>query len=514
MSLTGDLDGLCRPDPEESRHVRRLTLTRRRGSKIMNAVILLALVLVIAMTARILRDGDTTAAAGDQTVTVDTGTVSATVSASGNTEAATTVDVSFEGTGGVVRRLYVKEGQKVHKDQVLAVVDQTSARQTLASARAQLASAQAGYATTTQGLSPAERAQNASSIASAETSVRSAEVSLRAARATYALDRRQQNAAVQRAEHALASAAPDEKGGARAELIQARSSRASLLLQDRQQISAQEVGLASAKDQLASAKASAAVASEGPRSGELQAAQAQVDSAQVGVDQARTSFDQTVLRAPVGGTVSSVNGAVGQSSSGSSSSTSSSTTSTDSSSDSSGSGFVVLTSKNLLEVTAYVAEADIADVEVGQSATVTLSATGTEIAGEVTGVDTTETVTNNVVEYGVTVRLDKTKGVRLGQTSELVINTGEKQGVTRVSSSALTTIGDRTTATVQHEDGSTETVVVTTGLQGDSQTEILSGLLPGDVVVVPQQEGGSDTGFTFPGGGPGGGPVGGFGGAP
>ena len=478
----------------------------------MNAVILLALLLVIAMTARIVRDGDTTAAASDQTVTVDTGTVSATVSASGNTAAATTVDVNFEGSGGIVRRLYVKEGQKVRKDQVLAVVDQTSARQSLESARAQLASAQAGYSTTTQGLSTAEQAQNAASVASAETSVRSAEVSLRGARSTYALDRRQQNSAVERAEHALAAASPDQKGTARTELIQARNTRASKLLQDRQQISSQEVGLASAQDQLASAKASAAVSAQPPRSGELQSAQAQVDSAQVAVDQARTTLDQTVLRAPVSGTVASVNGAVGQSSSASTSSSSSSS-STDSSS-SAGSGFVVLTSKNQLEVTAYVAEADIADVEVGQSATVTLSATGTEIAGEVTSVDTVETITNNVVEYGVTVRLDKTKGVRLGQTSELVINTGEKQGVTRVSSSALTTIGDRTTATVQHEDGSTETVVVTTGLQGDSQTEILSGLLPGDVVVVPQQEGGSDTGFTFPGGGPGGGPVGGFGGAP
>jgi multidrug efflux pump subunit AcrA (membrane-fusion protein) len=486
-------------------------MTRRRGSKIMNAVILLALVLVIVMTARIVTDDDTAESSADTTVTVDTGTVSATVSASGNTAAATSVDVSFEGTGGIVRQLNVKEGEKVRKGQVLAVVDQTSARQTLASARAQLASAQASYATTTQGLSSAERAQNATSIASAETSVRSAEVSLRAARATYSLDRRQQNTAVRRAEHALASAAPDQKASARAELIQARNSRDSLLLQDRQHISSQEVGLASANDQLASARASAAVTAQAPRSGELQAAQAQIDSAQVVVDQARTTYDQTVLCAPVGGTVASVNGAVGQSSSSSSSSSDSSTT--DDSSSSTGSAFIVLTSKNLLEVTAYVAEADIIDVEVGQSATVTLSASGTEIAGEVTSVDTNETITNNVVEYGVTVRLDKAKGVRLGQTSELVISTGEKEGVTRVSSSALTTIGARTTATVQREDGSTETVVVTTGLEGDSQTEILSGLVPGDTVVIPQQEG-SDTGFTFPDGGPGGGPVGGIGGAP
>ena len=492
--------------------MRRPTLTRRRGSRIMNAVILLALVLVIVMTARVVRDDDTAESASDQTVTVDTGTVAASVSASGNTAAVSTVEVNFEGAGGIVRDLYVEEGQKVRKNQVLAVVDRTSALQELATAQAQLDSAEASYTTTTQGLSPAERAQNAESVDVAEASVHSAEVSLRAARSTYSLDRAQQNAAVKRAENALEAAAPQDKATARNELIQARNSRDSMLLADRQQITSQEANLRSAKAQLASTKASNAVAAEAPRSGELAAAQAQIDSAEVVVEQARTTLEETVLRAPVAGTVSTVTGAVGQSSSGSSSSSSSETT-TDTSSSSASTAFITLTSKNALEVTAYVAEADIIDVEVGQSANVTLSASGTEIAGEVTSVDTNETITNNVVEYGVTVRLQKSKGVRLGQTSELVINTGEKEGVTRVSSSALTTIGDRTTATVQHDDGSTESVVVTTGLEGDSQTEILSGLSPGDTVVIPQQEG-SDTGFTFPGGGPGGGPAGGLGGAP
>ena len=109
---------------------------------------------------------------------------------------------------------------------------------------------------------------------------------------------------------------------------------------------------------------------------------------------------------------------------------------------------MVLTGTDALQVTADVAEADIADVEVGQRATVTLSASGTEVAGTVTSVDSIETVTNNVVEYGVTVTLDTTKGVRLGQSAQVVVTTGAKQQVVRVSSSALTSIGQTTTATV------------------------------------------------------------------
>ncbi|MGC4113034.1 MAG: hypothetical protein QM747_21975 [Nocardioides sp.] len=39
---------------------------------------------------------------------------------------------------------------------------------------------------------------------------------------------------------------------------------------------------------------------------------------------------------------------------------------------------------------------------------------------------------------------------------------------------------------------------VTTGLEGDTYTEVLSGLQAGDVVVLPQQSSTGSTGFTFP----------------
>jgi hypothetical protein len=155
-----------------------------------------------------------------------------------------------------------------------------------------------------------------------------------------------------------------------------------------------------------------------------------------------------------------------------------------------------------------VAEADINNVKVGQSVEVTLSANDRRLRGTVSQVAATSTVTNNVVEYAVTVRLAGIDGVKLGQTAQLVITTGEKESVLRVSSSALTTVGDVTTATVQTSGGKTETRQVTTGLEGDTYTQIVSGLSDGDVVVMPEQSTGSSTEFTFPGGG---GPVGGLG---
>jgi HlyD family secretion protein len=70
----------------------------------------------------------------------------------------------------------------------------------------------------------------------------------------------------------------------------------------------------------------------------------------------------------------------------------------------------------------------------------------------------------------------------------------------RVECDPEVVIGDNTTATVQNDDGSTRTVQVVAGLEGDGFTEILSGLSDGDTVVLPEQAD-APTGFTFPGGG-------------
>jgi hypothetical protein len=161
-----------------------------------------------------------------------------------------------------------------------------------------------------------------------------------------------------------------------------------------------------------------------------------------------------------------------------------------------------LVSARTLQVTADVAEADINNVRVGQQVAVTVSADNKQLSGTVQGVAPTSTVTNNVVEYAVNVRLDGTSGVKIGQTVQLVITTGDKKSVLRVASSALTTVGHTTTATVKAADGTTATRVVQTGLVGDTFTEVLTGLSTGDVVVMPQQSATTTGGgFTFPGAG-------------
>lgn len=508
-----------------------------RGA-IINTVLVLAILAVAGMSWWVMRGDDTAAASSATTTEVTRGDVVASVTASGNVASATDVAVDFEGTGGTVTGLYVQAGDKVKKGQILAEVDATEAKQTLRSARIQLQSAQASYAETVAGQTSAEKAVDQSSLTQAQRSVSQAIMDLNQTRATARLNRSQQNSALARAqkavtdaEQALAKAQKNNQtygtsetaqgvqtartalSQARSTLVTTRQQRASALLSDNQQIAQRRAAVTAAREQLTSTRASIALNGQGATDSQIASARAQVDTAQVTVDQAQDAVDQTVLRAPAAGTIAAVNGAVGESSSGSSTSSSASSSSASSSTTSTSSdasGFITLVSTDVLEVTTYVAEADIDDVDAGQSATITLSASGTELPGTVSSVDTVQTVTNNVVEYGVTVRLDQTKGVRLGQTAEVVITTGEKDDVLRVATSALTTIGDRTSATLQNEDGTTESVAVEVGLAGDSQTQVISGLDQGDVVVVPQTDSDSSE-LTFPAGGPGGGGFGGMG---
>ena len=228
-------------------------------------------------------------------------------------------------------------------------------------------------------------------------------------------------------------------------------------------------------------------------------------SARIQVAQARTALDETVLRAPVAGTIAVVNGTVGTSSA-STGSGADSTTSTSN-------GFVSITSLDSLQVKAYVAEADINDVELGQDVTVTFSAKNTSVQGVVSAIDTQDTVTNNVVTYGVTVTvIDPPATLKIGQTASISIITATKSGVLVAQSSAITTVGGTSTVTVR-KDGKDTVQTVTTGIVGDTGTEILTGVVAGDVLVVPTSAGGAG-GFTFPGGGPPGGLGGGLGGTP
>jgi multidrug efflux pump subunit AcrA (membrane-fusion protein) len=388
---------------------------RRRPA--LTTVAIAALALAAVVVAVIVVGSPAASSARERTVTVARGVIQSTVSSSGNLEPANEADVDFA-TSGEVTHVYVKEGQHVSKDDILAKVDPDAANVALAQAEADLQSAQ-------DALDDAEEAESSSTTAT----------------------------------------------------------------------TAQAKGGSDTSGQSSSATSTMTVA----------AAQAKVDSAQLSVESAEKAVAATTLRAPMAGTVTAVNGSVGQTVSGGSSSSASSSSSSSSGSDgtsvagglggsganssasssSGGSSFVTLAQISRFRMQVSLSESDIGSVKVGQPATVTVNAaSGEQFAARVTDIGVLSSSSgsgaSSAVSYPVTLTLDQTgKALKAGMSATADIVTSQVTGLA-VPSQALS----GSTVTVEADDGTQTTQRVQTGVVGDATTQIVSGLKAGDEVVV------------------------------
>ncbi|MEU4246051.1 biotin/lipoyl-binding protein [Amycolatopsis sp. NPDC026612] len=260
-------------------------------------------------------------------------------------------------------------------------------------------------------------------------------------------------------------------------------------------------------------------------------AQAKLDQAQLDVQTAQQALDNTTLYAPGAGTVTAVNGSVGQQSSsgsaassqsssgsgqGGQGSSSNSSSASSSSSSSSSSGFITITNLSGLVVNTSVAEIDVSKVKAGQNATVTLNALPDKpIQATVSSVNLTPTTSGSVVSYGAQLALTSPPdGLRPGQSASVVITVAEAQNALSVPAAAVQTVGSTNVVTVQ-ENGQNVSRQVQVGLRGESTVQITSGLTEGENVVLTATAATGSTGGTNRTGGTGGtGGLGGTGGFP
>ncbi len=152
------------------------------------------------------------------------------------------------------------------------------------------------------------------------------------------------------------------------------------------------------------------------------------------------------------------------------------------------SGFAV-ESNGQFKVEAYVAEADIAKISVGDMASSTLDAYGSDIDFEekVTAIDPAETVIEGVPTYKVTLMfLQNDSRIRSGMTANLEILTHEENNVVAIPYRAIIDNDGSMTVRLVNKDGKTYTTVpVTVGLKGsDGTIAVLSSLKAGDKVVT------------------------------
>jgi multidrug efflux pump subunit AcrA (membrane-fusion protein) len=362
----------------------------------------------------------------ERTVTIARGVIQSTVSGSGNLEPANQADVDFA-TSGEITHVYVKAGQHVAEDELLAKVDPSAANVALAQAEASLQSAQdaldqaeSSTTTTTTSASTATAAQSGGSTGAGG-----------------------------------GSDSGSGSGGSTSTMT----------------VAAAQANVDSAQLSVTSAeKALDATTLRAPMAGTVTAVNGSVGTTVSGGGSSSSSSSSSDASSG-----SSVAGGLGGSGSASSSSGSSSSSS-----------FITLAQISRFKMEVSLSESDIGSVKVGQPATVTVNAaSGEEFAARVTDIGVLSSSSGSgsatsAVSYPVTLTLDQTgKGLKAGMSATADIVTSQVTGIA-VPSQAL--VGS--TVTVEAADGTQTTQRVQTGVVGDSTTQVVSGLKVGDEVVV------------------------------
>jgi HlyD family secretion protein len=227
------------------------------------------------------------------------------------------------------------------------------------------------------------------------------------------------------------------------------------------------------------------------------------------VEAAQRDVDNTVLRAPVTGTVSAINGLVGeflQPSSGVSALAPGSTapipglSGTSSNSSLSlgnpatgaqrpgGTQFMILDNINTFQVVVPFEESDAAKVAPNQKVDVTFDAVpDLTRAGTVVSVSPTGSNISSVINYYATVVLNETDPrLKDGLTAQARVITNQVQDVLTVPNSAVRKSGDQSTVTIIDANGTQQQVRFQPGLVGDDRTQVISGLREGQEVILRQ----------------------------
>jgi HlyD family secretion protein len=438
-------------------------------------------------------------------------------------------------TSGQLTEIDVKVGDQVKDGQVLAKLDSTTQRSSLASAQAALLSAQAALQAAQSPLTSAQIEQLQHAVTGAETSYND---TVNSVNATNNADAQQVQTDQNQLSHdqglynanSCGDSSPPPACQGPQGYIAAVNSDSTKLAQDQSkqpldQISGQrriDQGL----QQITTAQDNLTVQSQ-VKPNSVAQAQAQVASSQAQVQSAQMALDQTVLSAPVDGTVNSINGVVGETAGGSGSTTSQSPGSSgpapsgsssgsgssgsasgaSSGSGSSGSATIVLASTSGYQAVVPFAESDAAKLSSNQDVNLTFDAVpNLIISGKVLTLAPTATVVSNVVNYYATIVLNSNDPrLRAGMTTNASVTIKEVHDVLTVPNAAIQSNSGTQTVNLMRS-GQQVSTQVEPGLIGDSTTEVKAGLSDGDQVALPTsrstpatQPGGGNRGFFGPG---------------
>ena len=451
-----------------------------------------------------------------QTVKVERTNLPITITANGTVQPEQSVNVSPK-TAGILKRLLVKEGDRVQSGQIVAEMDDSNFQGQLIQAQAQLASAQANLDKLLTGNRPQEIAQveaqraaaqanldklvagnRAQDIAQAQAQLVSAQANLQEAELN--LDRSQQ----------LATAGATSQRDLDTSRTAYNTAKAKVD-QQVQVLSLQTTGtrpeeIAQARAQVEQLKQAVSLQKTGARSEEIAVARAQVLSAQGQLTTVQTLINDTVLRAPFNGVVTRKFADPGA--------FVTPTTSSSAVTSATSSSILAIAAKN--QIVAKVAETSISQIKVGLKVTIEADAyPGKSFEGQVSQVATQSTVDQNVTNFEVkSTVIDLQRELQAGMNVTVKFVAGTLDNALVIPTVAIVRQDQGTGVYLagKGEDGKSKFQPITTGLSVEDKTVVNSGLAAGDRVMLSFPKGErpiSRTPSVFPGVGGGSGGSGG-----
>jgi len=154
---------------------------------------------------------------------------------------------------------------------------------------------------------------------------------------------------------------------------------------------------------------------------------------------------------------------------------------------------VAMADLDRLEVRVDLSEFDIARVQSGQKAIVSVDALGGEsFTGKVRFAALAGTNATGVVTFPVQVALSDAHGLKPGMNVSVRIIVAQRRDVVQVPLEVVTQDGDEATVLVLDASGQPVSRTVKLGLANNKSVEIVKGLRPGERVVPPDASGGGE----------------------
>jgi len=412
-----------------------------------------------------------------ETADVQRGTISQTVAASGTLKANDTINLNFE-TSGRIKDIRIKVGQKVAKDDILAVIDDSNLQLAADQARANLDKARADAGANSDSIHTAEVAvDNAKDYLNGTQDLNGKNIDAADQEVSDTKDYRDDAQSYYdqvKTDHGGASSAEAKLAKLTLDTADANYSQAKNNLEVAKKQA--DLNETSADNSLDTAKANlAAVQSKFVSASD----NATVRSFEAQYQTALNNLGKSVLKAPASGIIKAVNFKVGEVSG---------LTSINSNTGS-------ITSNTFAEMISYdfifeaqVPESDIAKLSVGQAAQLTFDAFSADekFSGAIASIEPSSTVVQDVVDYVVKVALDKSDArFKDGMSADIDFHIAEKNNVLFIPERAIQTEGNNQTVQVLNEKKQVEKRNITTSLKGDGGVvEVLSGLAEGEKVIT------------------------------